>query len=102
MKRFLKHLFRKNPSRSVARKKTPLRLALHPLEDRLVPAMIGGMHASFEGGVLTVAGTMGNDVIRVRQINQTIKVDGCTGAFDATAVQRIEVYGQAGNDQILL
>jgi RTX calcium-binding nonapeptide repeat (4 copies)/Calpain family cysteine protease len=74
------------------------RLLLELLEDRAVPANVS---ASVRQGILTVTGTTGPDVIKVRQAAGVVSVDG-VGAFAASTLTHVVVNGQAGNDTISL
>ena len=93
----------KKPSRAAQRKATQFRPALENLEGRdLMTA------ALFSNGVLTIAGTNGDDLLRIREINGGIYVDNTNVMYqnhwyrgvNANAVHQIRVYGGAGNDRI--
>lgn len=76
------------------------------LEDRNL--MAAQVTANLSGGLLRIDGTNLPDRILVRQINNRISVDGVAIAVNgqkqanvsAASVQRIEIHGYAGDDQI--
>ena len=80
------------------------RLALESLSSRALPS------ATLAGGILTVIGTEGRDVIVVRQsgdrlsvAGQTIDVNGTPTRFiSAAAVTRIDINALGGNDVVRL
>ncbi len=78
-------------------------LRVEGLEDRY--ALSGGgvptvVTASLNNGILTVHGTVKNDVININQSGNTITAAGRT--FSASSVNRIVVLGEAGNDTITI
>jgi hypothetical protein len=82
-------------ARKASRK--PLQLALESLERREMMTT-----ASFAGGVLTLAGTTGNDTIAVRQVGSSLKVDGFSGSVPLSQIKRIDIATGRGNDTVTL
>ncbi len=73
------------------------------LEDRqLLSASFPHVTAGLENAILKINGTFLSDTIQVRQMNNHISVDGVYGSFSVSLVQKIEISGGAGNDQIYL
>jgi hypothetical protein len=91
----LTRLFRRTPTTIRNPKPKHTRLGLTVLEGREMPA---GITASLTGGVLTVTGTPGDDVITVVQTGNTITAAG--GSFSASSVTKVVVHGLGGNDTI--
>jgi Ca2+-binding RTX toxin-like protein len=58
--------------------------------------------ASYAHGTLTIQGTEAADVIRVRQINNNMRVDGVKGVWAAGTVTKIVVNAKGGNDAVFL
>lgn len=80
---------------------TTTRLGCEHLADRTLPSV------SLTGGVLTVGGTSGNDVIRVTVENETrvrvtISSTGENRAFNVARVESLDVRCRAGDDRVLL
>lgn len=79
----------------------PRPASIQPLEQRRLLAAVG-----FEGGLLTITGTSAGERLAIRLVEDQILV--LTGAllsevvdeFDPETVERIEVFGDAGNDVI--
>ncbi len=76
----------------------PFRPNLEVLECRALLA--AGLTVSLDGDVLRITGTEAADVIRVRQINDHITVDGTPGVYDAGAIHRIVVNALGGDDTV--
>ena len=57
---------------------------------------------TFEGGVLTVYGTNGNDTIKFVQKSGVITINGVSGSWTASAMKSIVVNLQGGNDAVFL
>jgi Ca2+-binding RTX toxin-like protein len=72
-------------------------LRFDTLEAREVPTV-----AALSGGVLTVTGTGQADTITVRQAATAITVDGVSGSFAKSAVDRIRIDAGGGGDHIKL
>ncbi|MBX9623355.1 MAG: hypothetical protein K2X82_06035 [Gemmataceae bacterium] len=79
------------------------RLGMEPLEDREV------LSAVLADGLLTIKGTTGDDVIRVSQSGDTLRVEerlagraATTSTFSAARVSKVLAYGYEGKDSISL
>lgn len=73
-------------------------LQLEPLEGRALCAV----SVTLSGSTLTVNGSAQADLIRLRQVNTRILIDGVAQTFATSQVQRIVVNGLEGNDTIRL
>lgn len=85
-----------NPART-------FRPTLTALDDRCLPA-IGFTASLAPGGVLTVTGTTGNDLIVVTRQGRDLTVAGSgpLRTFPDSAVKRVEVNALGGNDAVLV
>jgi hypothetical protein len=89
--------------------KTAPRPSLETLEERAVPAVSAQLSRA---GVLGVWGDSGHNTLNVRQVNNTLAVDGVSiynfqtnrwvSRVSVASVARIEVVGYGGNDVINL
>ena len=70
-------------------------LSMETLENRQL--MAANITASLSGGVLRVEGTQQNDTIIMRQIGNTVSIDGVRINGSGT-INRIEIRGLGGND----
>lgn len=75
------------------------RLSLESLENRQL--MAANITATLSDGVLSVKGTPRNDVIIMRQIGNTLSIDGVS-INGSGPITKIEVSGFAGNDVLRL
>jgi Ca2+-binding RTX toxin-like protein len=74
------------------------RAAVERLEERRL--MASDISAALSNGVLTVDGSDANDVILVRQVNDTLTVDGVDGVFRVQDVRQLVVDAKGGNDVV--
>ena len=58
--------------------------------------------AVLQKGVLSIAGSNGDDQIYLRQVNGRISIDGVSGSWAASQVKAIVVVAGAGNDEVIL
>jgi Ca2+-binding RTX toxin-like protein len=94
MKAFFKRLMASKPTRQPQARFRP---SFDALEKREVLST-----ASLAHGVLTIQGSEAADVIRVRQLNNQIRVDGVKGVWAAASVTKIVVNAKGGNDAVFL
>jgi len=92
-----------------AHKTRPATLAVEALEERSLPT--AGLTALLQDGVLRIEGTDGDDIVRVRQVDNTVSVDytliqssngEAVKRVPAALVTKVEVRGRGGEDLIHL
>src|SRR4051794_19910907 len=83
---------RKHLARSMQNRPT-----LERLEDRNLLSVTATLQS---GGNLAIEGGTRNDTITVREIGNTIRVDGVVRSFAVSRVNSITINGNAGNDNI--
>jgi hypothetical protein len=76
------------------------RSTIERLENRAL--MAAGITASMSDGLLLIRGTDQADNIYVRQIGDTLRVDGIGETFDARSVQAVRVDARGGDDYVRL
>jgi hypothetical protein len=82
------------------------RLQVELLDDRSIPSATAAppeVTATLANGTLTVEGTDGSDVILIEPATGgRLTVSGVPGSFAVKDTQRLQVYGNGGNDDIEL
>jgi hypothetical protein len=93
------HCYLKPGDRAQRPQKLPRRLQLESLEDRALLSVT----ASLSQGVLHVDGTAQADTIYLHETNSgLVYLDGVSGGFLASSINKILINGGAGNDTIRL
>jgi hypothetical protein len=93
-------LWKDRSSRLAARRPSgpaSCRPSVEGLEERSVPAVAATLLPT---GTLAITGSLGNDVITVREFSTAIRIDGLRRAFPVAMVTQIQITALSGNDVI--
>jgi hypothetical protein len=79
-----------------ARRVPTTRLGLERLECREVPALSGGLY----NGVLTINSDAAGDNISLTQTGNTVRIEGYTNTWSASAISQIRINAGGGDDTV--
>lgn len=88
----------KRLSRTARTQKAKFTPSFEQLEMRDVPAVTIGLAS----GVLTIAGSSGNDSIVLKQSLGNVSVNGVTGSYAASSINSVVINDGGGNDTVSL